>query len=143
MVKEPAERPLPPVPQLAVASMVLVIAGGIYLVSYLPRRPPLALPAVLLVLAAGTLGANLASLARARQFAWDRFFLVGGWALVAYGVIAGMLEYVFVLDGVTGGPLLLITLTLVLFAIDIPLLFGFSVARYQEPWTESPKGPSL
>ncbi len=133
MVRKAADRGLPPVPQLAVTSMVLVIAGGIYLVSYLPRRPPLTLPSVLVGLAAGVMVANLASLARARRFAWDKFFLVGGWALVAYGVIAGMLEYVFVLDHVSGGPLVLITLTLALFAVDIPLLFGFSVARYQEP----------
>ena len=45
----------------------------------------------------------MASLARVQEFAWEAFFLVGRWALVTYTVIAGMLEYVFVLDR-TAGP---------------------------------------
>lgn len=56
--------------------------------------------------------------------------MVAGRALAAYLVIAGMLEFVFVLDHTPGRLLVLLTLMLLVFAIDVPLLLGFSVARY-------------
>ncbi|HEY2428783.1 MAG TPA: hypothetical protein VGI06_07630, partial [Acidimicrobiales bacterium] len=76
---------------------------------------------------------NVVSLSRLRSFAWATFFLVGKWALVAYLVIAGMLEYVFVLDHTRGSVLVVLTLMLAVFAVNIPLLLAFSVARYQPP----------
>jgi uncharacterized membrane protein (DUF4010 family) len=72
-----------------------------------------------------------AMLARVRDFAWHTFFVVAGWTLAAYVVIAGMLEFVFVLDHTRGGLLVVLTLILAVFAVDVPLLLGFSVARYQ------------
>jgi hypothetical protein len=47
-------------------------------------------------------------------------------------VIAGMLEYVFVYDHTRGTQLLILSLMLAVFAVDIPLLLGFSVARFQD-----------
>jgi hypothetical protein len=44
-----------------------------------------------------------------------------------------MLEYVFVADGVRGTTLVLTTLMLAVYALDIPLVLAFSVARYQSP----------
>lgn len=126
-------RRLPPVMALGIATMVLVVTGGIYLAAHLSRRPPLGLPVVLLVAAAALLLWNVASLSRVRAFAWDKFFLVAGWALAAYVVIAGMLEYVFVLDHTRGGVLVVLTLTLAIFAVDVPMMLGFSVARFQPP----------
>jgi hypothetical protein len=70
-------------------------------------------------------------LARVRDFAWRTFFVVGGWALAAYLVIAGMLEFVFVLDHTQGGLLIVLTLMLAVYAVNVPLLLAFSVARYQ------------
>jgi hypothetical protein len=123
----------PPIPLICVISMALVFASGIYLAAYLPRRAPLT-PAVALVAAAGAaLIAAVILVAGLRHFAWDAFFLVVRWALVAYAVIAGILEYVFVYDGTRGGMLVLLTLSLLVFAVDIPVLFGFSVARFQAP----------
>jgi hypothetical protein len=55
------------------------------------------------------------------------------WTLVAYVVIAGMLEYVFVVDGTRGGSLLVVSASLLVFAVDVPLILAFSVARYQTP----------
>ncbi len=134
---EPAGRSdvdrLPPVAELTIGSMALVIVGGIYLAAHLPRRADLG-PAIGLLSASGVLLATaVALLARVRPFARQVFFRVAGWALLAYVVIAGMLEYVFVLDGTRGALLAVLTLMLVVFALDIPFLFGFSVARYQEP----------
>ena len=123
----------PPIPLTCVSSMALVLTSGIYLAAYLPRRAPLA-PAVALVAAAGA-GLLLAvvMVVRLRQFAWNSFFVVVKWASLAYLVIAGILEFVFVYDGTRGTMLALLTVSLVVFAVDIPVLLGFSVARFQAP----------
>jgi hypothetical protein len=123
----------PPISELAVVSMALVIVAGIYLVAHLPQRAPLG-PAVGLLAAAGALLVlNAALISSLRSFAWPTFFLVAGWTLVAYVIIGGLLEFIFVFDHTRGSMLLVLTLSLVVFALDIPILFGFSVARYQNP----------
>jgi len=126
-----SERRVPPVGSLGTLSMVLTIASVIYLAAYIPNVPPLG-PAIGLMAAAGVvLAASVVLLARARDFAWHSFKLVFGWALVAYIVIAGMLEYVFLYDHTRGGVLALMTLSLVSFTLNVPLLLGFGVARHQ------------
>ncbi|HMD46476.1 MAG TPA: hypothetical protein VKG43_09970 [Acidimicrobiales bacterium] len=126
------ERSFPPITEMAIATLALVIIGGIYLAAHLPRRAPLA-PAFALVVAADLLlVVNVVILSRIKPFAWDRFFQVVGWALLAYLIIAGMLEYIFVLDGTRGATLTLLTLMLVTFGVVVPLNLGFSVARYQD-----------
>ena len=123
----------PPIPLVCVSSMALVLVSGIYLAAYLPRRAPLG-PAVGLVAAAGAgLLVAVVMVVRLRQFAWDSFFVVVKWASLAYLVIAGILEFVFVYDGTRGTMLTLLTVSLVVFAVDIPVLLGFSVARFQAP----------
>lgn len=130
-VARPAERSMPPVTALCVASMALVIVGGIDMASHLPHRPPLG-PAVGLCAGAGVLFlAALVTLSRVRPFAWGSFFLVARWALAAYLVIAGMLEFIFVFDHTRGATLVVMTLMLVLYALDIPVIIAFTVARYQ------------
>lgn len=131
--KGAADRRLPPIAEVAVASMVLMFVGGIYLAAHLPRHPPLGTPAGL-VIAGGVLTlADMVMLSRIRPFAWDTFFLVVRWALLAYVVIAGMLEYVFVFDHTRGATLIVLTATLVVFAIDVPTILAFTVARHQRP----------
>jgi hypothetical protein len=121
----------PPIPLVCVASMALVLVSGVYLATYLPRRAPLG-PAVGLVCGAAlALALAVVLVARLTDFAWSRFFQVAKWALVGYAVIAGMLEYVFVNDGTRGSMLALVTVSLVIFAVDIPVLLAFSVARFQ------------
>lgn len=131
MHDSPAQRSLPPITQLAIASMILVVIGGIYIASYLPHAAPLALPLALVALSIVIMLANVTILSRLRGFAWNSFFLVGRWTLVAYVIIAGMLEYVFVTDGTRGSALVTLTLMLAVYAVDVPLLLAFSVARYQ------------
>jgi hypothetical protein len=126
-----SERRLPPVQQLGVASMILTIVSVIWLASYIPKHPPLTLSIVLMSIAGLVLAANLTLLSRVREFSWPAFRAVAGWTLAAYVVIAGMLEFVFLYDHVRGGVLLLMTLSLVSFAVNVPLLLGFGVARYQ------------
>lgn len=122
---------LPPVAELCIGSMALVIAGGIYLAAHLPLRASFG-PAIGLLIAAGVLFAVASlMLLRTPAFAWSTFRLVSGWTSVAYLIITGMLEYVFVLDHTRGSMLVLLTLMLLVFALDVPVLLGFSVARYQ------------
>jgi lipopolysaccharide export LptBFGC system permease protein LptF len=71
-------------------------------------------------------------LSRVRPFAWATFFLVARWALLAYVVIAGLLGFVFIYDHTRGSTLAVLLLTLVVFALDVPMVIAFTVARYQE-----------
>src|SRR4029077_15434915 len=72
-------------------------------------------------------------LARVRPFAWGRFFLVFRWALLAYVISAGMIGFAFVKDHVRGAPLALVLVMLVIYALDVPLVIAFTVARYSSP----------
>jgi hypothetical protein len=127
------ERRLPPVTQVAMTSLALIVAGGIYLSSHLPKHVPLAPAVVLLALSAALMAVNIISLTRVEGFPWERFFAVAKWSLLAYAVIAGLIEYAFVRNHVRGGALVVLTLSLAVFAIHVPTLLGFTVARYHEP----------
>ena len=85
----PEPRPMPPVTQVGMASLALIVAGGIYLAAHLPESVPLTPAIVLLALSAILLAANLFSLTRVKDFAWWRFLQVGRWALLAYAITAG------------------------------------------------------
>jgi hypothetical protein len=135
LVSANREVKLPPIAEIAIAAMALIIVGGITLASRLPHPAPLPLLIALLVAAAVAVLIDVVLLARLRDFAWPLFFQVAGWSLLAYSVMYGILEFTFVYDHVTGSTLAVMTLMLVVIAIDIPLLFGFSVARYAEPRT--------
>jgi hypothetical protein len=124
-------RQFPPITQLQVGALALVIVGGIDMASYFPRRPPLGLPIALLAGSAAVFAIAVVMLARVQDFAWDPFFLVIRWALLAYLIQAGMIEYVFVHNHASGAPLVVVTLMLVMFAITIPTVIAFTVARYQ------------
>jgi hypothetical protein len=127
------ERKLPPVTQLGMASLALIVAGGIYLSAHLPQHVPLGPAVAFLAASALLLAVNLILLARVDDFPWVRLWEVARWALLAYLVIAAMIEYAFLKDQVRGGPLVVLTLSLVVFAVHVPLLIGFTVARYYEP----------
>jgi len=129
------ELKLPPISEIAIAAMTLIIVGGITLASRLPNPAPLPVLIALLAAAAVLVLIDVVLLARLRDFAWPLFFQVAGWSLLAYSVMYGILEFTFVYDHVTGSTLVVMTLMLMVIAIDIPLLFGFSVARYAEPRT--------
>jgi hypothetical protein len=44
-----------------------------------------------------------------------------------------MIEYVFLRNHLRGGALVVLTLSLVVYAVHIPMLIAFTVARYYEP----------
>jgi hypothetical protein len=126
------ERRLPPVTQLGMLSLALIVAGGIYLSAHLPEQVPLGPAVALLAASAVVLAVNMFLLSRVKDFDWPRFFEVGKWSLLAYAVIAGMVEYVFLRNHLSGGPLVVLTLSLVVFAVHVPMLVGFTVARYSD-----------
>ena len=111
-------------------SLALIVVGGIYLSAHLPKHVPLGPAVALLCASALLLVVNMALLSRVRDFDWDRFFEVGKWSLLAYAVIAGMIEYVFLRNHLRGGALVVLTLSVVIFAVHVPMLVGFTVARY-------------
>ncbi len=122
---------LPPVARLATVTLALVVTGGIYMAAQIGRSVTL-VPALVLAIAAGVvLLVNLVLLSRIEAFAWDKFFRVFGWSLLAYLTIAGILEYVFIYDHTPGRQLALFSVMLAMFAVDVPLILAFSVARYQ------------
>jgi hypothetical protein len=43
-----------------------------------------------------------------------------------------MLEYIFIFDGTRGAVLVLMTSALLVFVLDLSVLFGFSVAQFQD-----------
>jgi hypothetical protein len=121
---------LPPVTALGMLSLALVLVGGIYLSAHLPEHVPLGPAVALLAASVVVLLVNVAALSRVKGFAWGRLFEVAKWALLAYAIIAGMIEYVFLRDHTGGGALVVLTLSLIVFAVNVPVLIGFTVARY-------------
>jgi hypothetical protein len=124
---------LPPVGELGVAALICTLVAGIIVAAQVPNSDLLWPSVVLLVVSAVLLGTAAVLLARVKTFAWRTFFQVWQWAMLAYLVIAGMLEFVFVKDDTPGKMLVMLTLLLLSFALTVPLLLAFSVARFQEP----------
>lgn len=110
-----------------------MLAGGVYLAAHLPGHPGLAVPVALVIAGAVATAADTALLSRIRPFAWPAFFLVFRWALLAYLVIAGLLAYVFIHDHTPAATMAVLAATLAVFAVDVPLILAFTVARFQDP----------
>lgn len=131
MVMPSYGRKYPPITEIAIVTMILVITGATYIAGHIPDEVPLLLPTILAIAAAALLAYNLYLVSTLKQFAWRIFKQVFGWSLAGYGVIAGLLIFVFLRDDIPGDVLTFLIAMLVIFAINIPLLFAFSVARYQ------------
>ena len=123
----------PPVMPLGIATLILVVAGGIIITAQYGRHADLLVPGVLLGVAAVLLVVNVVLVSRIKEFARPVFRRVLGWALLAYVVIAGILEFVFVYDHTPHRLLVLLSAMLLLFALDVPLMLAYSVARWQPP----------
>jgi hypothetical protein len=121
----------PKVTELGMASIGLVAAGVIYLAAYLPKHAPLGPAVGLLVAASALLVLNVAWLGRRPGFAWWRFRQVAAWMLPVYLVISGMIEYAFVFDHTRGAVLVVMTLLLAVYTLNVPLIAAFTVARYE------------
>lgn len=126
------ERKFPRISEICVAVLILMVVGGVFVAAHLPNHVAMTLPTVLITAAGLLLIANMFILSRIPVFAWASFFKVARWTFLAEGIVAGILEYIFVFDGTRGSVLVLMTSALVIFVLDLSVLFGFSVARYQE-----------
>jgi hypothetical protein len=128
---ELAEQGGPRVTELGMLSIGLVASGVIWLAAYLPKRAPLAPAIVLAVAAIAVLALNVALIARRPHFARWRFKQVAGWMLLVYLVVAGMLAFTFLYDHTAGAPLALLLVLLATFTLNVPVLVGYTVARYE------------
>ena len=124
---------LPPVMPIAITTLILIVASGIVIAANYGRAVNLTVPRILLVVATVLLLVNAVLLARVKAFAWPVFWRVLGWALLAYVVITGILAYVFIYDHTPARLLVMFLAMLVLFAVDVPLMLSYSVARWQPP----------
>jgi hypothetical protein len=127
------QRGFPPTARLGALTLAMTVAGGVLMAAEYGRNPSLAAPIALAAAAGAVLVVNVALLARVKTFAWTAFFRVLRWALLAYFVIAGILEFVFIYDHTPSHQLALFSVLLFLFATDVPLILAFSVARWQLP----------
>jgi uncharacterized membrane protein YoaK (UPF0700 family) len=127
-----ADQKFPKAVEVVTVSLAAVVVGGVWLGSHAPRRPPLALPTVLLVVAAVLLFVGITMITRLSGFSWNTFVRVGRWALLAYVIAAGMIEFAFVRNHTRGAPLAVVTGMLVVFALDVPFLIATTVARYDD-----------
>ncbi|HVV57736.1 MAG TPA: hypothetical protein VHC45_05190 [Gaiellaceae bacterium] len=129
----PADIPRPPVWEAGMGVLILVVIAVVYLAAHIPGTPNL-IPAYILLVAASALvlfqGLMIGSIDR---FSRSSFHQVGGWALLAYVVIGGMIEYVFLRNHTRGQELGLLTWGLALFVLEVPIILAFTVARYQQP----------
>ena len=126
------KKKLPPISELSVLVLAVIVAGGVYLAAHLPKHATL-VPTTIAVVVAGTIVlVNIFLLLQIKEFDWKVFTTVAKWTLVAYGLFAAALEYIFIKDGSRGGVLVLMTATLIIFAINLPIHFGFTVARYSD-----------
>lgn len=128
---DPFKTGLPPISWISTFVLALIVTGGVYLAAFIPRHPPLAIPTALLALSVLLLIVNVILLIRIPVFAWKRFLSVLRWALLAYCIIAGMLEYVFIYDGTRGSVLVILSAMLAVFAVDVPIIIAFTVARFE------------
>lgn len=126
------ERSMPPVSWILSGALGFVVTGGILLSSYAPRVAPMMWPTVLLIVAWVLLVTAVVVLVRIRNFAWRTFAKVFRWALLAYLIVAGMIEFAFVRNHTRGTSLLEVSLMLVVFATSVPINIAFTTARYAE-----------
>ncbi|HEX7083172.1 MAG TPA: hypothetical protein VF186_03560 [Gaiellaceae bacterium] len=129
----PADIARPPVWECGVAALILVVVTVVYLAAHLPGKPSTVPAYVLLGVASALVVTQLALIGGLERFSRRSFHQVGGWSLAAYAVIGGMIEYVFLRDQTRGEELALLTWGLALFVVQVPLILGFTVARYQQP----------
>ena len=126
------DRPFPPVAWLTTGALALVVVGGIVTASYAPRKAPLGLAEALLALAAVLLVSVVVIFARLKDFAWSTFATVFKWALLAYVIEAGIIEFAFVRNHVSGASLVIISGMLVVFGVSVPTTIAFTAARFAD-----------
>lgn len=127
------DRIYPPIAWMSTGAMLAIVSGGILMASYAPRKAPLAIATVLAVAGIVLLACAYVALSRVTVFSWTTFRNVLKWALLAYVIEAGMIEFAFVRGHTRGSSLVIVTAMLVIFATSVPTTIAFTVARYAQP----------
>lgn len=127
----PIERVMPPVVPVAMLALALAVTGGVILAAGAMTDPSLVVPGVLVVAAVVMEIVAAVMMTSIRPFAWVRFRQVAAWALLAYAIQSAVIVFAFVVNDVPAGPMALFSIGLVVFATDVPLMIGFTVARYE------------
>jgi hypothetical protein len=107
-----------------------ILAAGI-IIAHIPGPPPLWGSIMWVCIGAVLTVATIVLILRKRPFARKLFFTVAKWVFLYILVLTGMGEYVIVFDGTRGETLVVMTIILLLFLVNIPMLWGFSVARHE------------
>jgi len=107
-----------------------ILAAGI-IIAHIPGPAPIWGSIIWLGIAGALTLTSIVLLLRKKPFAWKVFFKVAQWVFLYILVLTGMGEYVIVFDGTRGEPLVVMTIILLLFLVNIPMLWGFSVARHE------------
>ena len=107
-----------------------ILAAGI-IIAHIPGPAPMWGSVMWVCIAAVLTIATVILILRKKPFARKLFFKVAKWVFLYILVLSGMGEYVIVFDGTRGEPLVVMTIILLLFLVNIPMLWGFSVARHE------------
>ncbi len=127
------DREYPPIAWLSTGALLSIVVGGVLMASYAPRAAPLAVATTLMAIGVALLAFAYVALSRVKVFSWTTFRKVLKWALVAYVIEAGMIEFAFARDHTRGSSLVIVTVMLCVFATSVPTTIAFTVARYAEP----------
>ena len=107
-----------------------ILAAGI-IIAHVPEPAPIWGSVLWVCIAAVLTIATIVLILMKKPFARKLFFKVAKWVFLYILVLTGMGEYVIVFDGTRGEPLVVITIIPLLFLVNIPMLWGFSVARHE------------
>ena len=107
-----------------------ILAAGI-IIAHVPEPAPMWGSIMWVCIAAVLTVATIVLILRKKPFARKRFFTVAKWVFLYILLLTGMGEYVMAFDGMRGEALVIMTIILLLFLVNIPMLWGFSVARHE------------
>ncbi len=107
-----------------------ILAAGI-MIAYFPGPAPLWGSVLWIGIASALTVVSAVLILSRKTFSRRLFFNVAKWVFVYMLVLSGVGEYVLVFDGTRGEALVILTAILLLFLMNIPMLWGFSVARHE------------
>ena len=125
------DRKSSPVIACIIGTVISCILAASFIIAHMPGPAPIWGSVIWVGIAAALTIVTIVLILRKRPFARKLFFTVAKWVFLYILVLTGMGEYVIVFDGTRGEPLVVMTIILLLFLVNIPMLWGFSVARHE------------
>ena len=120
----------PVIASIVITIISCILAAGT-IIAYIPEPAPMWGAIMWVCIAAVLTIITVVLILKKRPFTRKLFFKVAKWVFLYILVLSGMGEYVIVFDGTRGEPLVVMTIILLLFLVNIPMLWGFSVARHE------------